>query len=126
GLRHRGRLHLPLGDRVQGPSPWRLREHADLRCDPAPWPGLRLAKGRAHMAMNPSDPADGGDQPAAGLPEAVPMGSDQPGNVPAVLAPERRDDMAPIVVPNTHRQPANPAPDDVGAPSHITALREVG
>jgi NADH-quinone oxidoreductase subunit B len=82
------------------------------------------------MAMNSSDSvqtagAEGGNS-AAVVSETQPMGSDQPGNVPAVLAPQRRDVMAPIVVHNTLWQSANPAAYDGGRASDITHLREVG
>jgi NADH-quinone oxidoreductase subunit B len=71
------------------------------------------------MAMKPTDP----DATPGG---AGSMGSEQPGTATAVLAPERRDVMAPIVVANTLWQSANPAAYDGGRPSDITHLREFG
>ncbi len=46
-------LHLPLGDRLPRPAPGRLREHADVRGDPAARAGLCLAQGRPDVAVKP-------------------------------------------------------------------------
>jgi NADH-quinone oxidoreductase subunit B len=76
------------------------------------------------MAMNPRDPATIG--PNEGADEVHATGSDQPSNVPAVLDSGPTDVMAPIVVPNTLWQSANPIAYDGGRPTDITHLREWG
>ncbi len=78
------------------------------------------------MALNEPPLPDEAQGLGTGPADATGRGSDEPGNMPAVLPGGGRAVMAPIVVPNTLWQSTNPAAYDGGRATEITHLREIG
>src|SRR5664280_401543 len=94
-VRHRGDLHLPVGARHPGPDPGHPDHHVPVRRDPALGARVRLAQGRADVAMTERGArAEGGAQ-----------NPDLP--VPASTANDALVEA--IVVPNALWRPEDPA-----------------
>src|SRR6185295_4395208 len=113
-VRHRGCLHLPLGDRLPRPDARRrlaVREHVRVRRRAPPRPGLRLAEGGPELALKKDT--------------APPVGSDAPGNDPSALTVRQTDVTAPIVVTNTLWQSTDPNAYQGTLEPEVTHLREV-
>ena len=87
----------------------RPREHVHLRGDPAARPRLRLAKGSPDMAVKRAGPGRARTRRSSDLTRTT---------------AESRALVAPIVVPNTLWQAADPLAYDGGRESDITHLRE--
>src|SRR5207302_6591741 len=121
GVRHRGRVHLPVGahlPRAGRRSRLAVREHAAVRGHPVVRARVCVAQGRAQLAraraMTTDRPASG---PLAGIAAAKST---------ALVVPGSTAVSEPIVLRNDLWSPADPAAYNGGQPADTTHLAEFG